>query len=70
MNLFTIVFTKKNAERFFGLLKESGVRRIVDVRLNKRFAACRFRQAGRSSIFSEADLRNRLCPHARTRSDT
>ena len=34
MKLFTIGFTKKNAQRFFGLLKASGARRIVDVRLN------------------------------------
>jgi uncharacterized protein (DUF488 family) len=34
MKLFTIGFTKKNAQRFFGLLKASRARRIVDVRLN------------------------------------
>lgn len=34
MNLFTIGFTKKPAERFFGLLRASGARRVVDVRLN------------------------------------
>ena len=34
MNLYTIGFTKKNARRFFELLRESGVKRIVDVRLN------------------------------------
>ncbi len=34
MKLFTIGFTKKNAERFFGLLSSSGVKRVVDVRLN------------------------------------
>lgn len=34
MNLYTIGFTKKSAERFFGLLRESGAKRIVDVRLN------------------------------------
>ena len=34
IQLFTIGFTKKNAERFFGLLHDSGVRRILDVRLN------------------------------------
>lgn len=33
MNLFTIGFTKKSAERFFALLSESGVKRVVDVRL-------------------------------------
>ena len=34
MKLFTIGFTKKSAEKFFTLLKTSGARRIVDVRLN------------------------------------
>lgn len=34
MKLFTIGFTKKSAEQFFGKLRESGARRIVDVRLN------------------------------------
>lgn len=30
----TIGFTKKTAEEFFGLVRDSGTRRIVDVRLN------------------------------------
>lgn len=34
MKLYTIGFTKKPAERFFGLLSGSGTRRLVDVRLN------------------------------------
>jgi len=34
MRLFTIGFTKKSAERFFETLRESGARRVVDVRLN------------------------------------
>lgn len=34
MKIFTIGFTKKSAARFFGLLKDSGARRVVDVRLN------------------------------------
>ena len=34
MKLFTIGFTKKPAERFFGLLRTSGAKRVVDVRLN------------------------------------
>ncbi|WP_225737663.1 DUF488 family protein [Dyella acidiphila] len=34
MNIFTIGFTKKTAETFFGKLKRSGAKRIVDVRLN------------------------------------
>ena len=34
MKLFTIGFTKKSAEKFFELLCNAGVKRIVDVRLN------------------------------------
>lgn len=34
MRVSTIGFTKKSARRFFSLLRESGVRRVVDVRLN------------------------------------
>ena len=34
MKLFTIGFTKTSAANFFGRLKQAGVRRVVDVRLN------------------------------------
>ncbi len=34
MRVSTIGFTKKSAQRFFELLRESGTARIVDVRLN------------------------------------
>jgi uncharacterized protein (DUF488 family) len=34
MKLFTIGFTKKTAQKFFGLLRGSGAKRVVDVRLN------------------------------------
>lgn len=34
MQIYTIGFTKKDAEKFFGLLKSSGARGVVDVRLN------------------------------------
>jgi uncharacterized protein (DUF488 family) len=34
MKIFTIGFTKKSAETFFTLVKNSGARRLVDVRLN------------------------------------
>lgn len=34
MKIFTIGFTEKKAERFFSLIKVSGAKRIVDVRLN------------------------------------
>ncbi len=34
MHIYTIGFTKKNAETFFGFLKQSQVRTLIDVRLN------------------------------------
>lgn len=34
MKIFTVGFTKKSAETFFTLVKNSGARRLVDVRLN------------------------------------
>lgn len=34
MNVFTIGFTKKSAHRFFELVRASGAKRVVDVRLN------------------------------------
>ena len=34
MRIYTIGFTKKSAERFFGLLRDSGAKRVVDVRLH------------------------------------
>ena len=34
IQLFTIGFTQKNAEQFFGLLRNAGIRRVLDIRLN------------------------------------
>lgn len=34
IKLYTIGFTKKNAEKFFGLLKSNEVNKIVDTRIN------------------------------------
>jgi len=34
MKLYTIGFTQKNAREFFGLLREHGVRRLIDIRVN------------------------------------
>ncbi len=34
MRVFTIGFTKKNAEQFFSRLRQKGLERVVDVRLN------------------------------------
>lgn len=34
MKIFTIGFTKRSAEEFFGALKLAGAKRLIDVRLN------------------------------------
>lgn len=34
MKVFTIGFTKKNAEQFFLRLKQAGLKRVIDTRLN------------------------------------
>ncbi len=34
MNLYTVGFTQKSAARFFSLLSDNGVQRVVDTRLN------------------------------------
>jgi uncharacterized protein (DUF488 family) len=36
MKIFTIGFTKKTAEQFFGLLDRPDIKRVVDIRLNNR----------------------------------
>jgi uncharacterized protein (DUF488 family) len=36
MTLYTIGFTQKGAERFFSLLADRGVKRLLDIRLNNR----------------------------------
>jgi uncharacterized protein (DUF488 family) len=34
MNLFTIGFTQKSAQKFFETLRDAGVKRVIDTRLN------------------------------------
>lgn len=34
MKLYTIGFTQKSAEQFFGLLEKNGIQRLVDIRIN------------------------------------
>jgi uncharacterized protein (DUF488 family) len=34
MEIYSIGFTKKTAEQFFGILKRVGIKRLLDVRLN------------------------------------
>lgn len=34
MEIYTIGFTQKSAAKFFGTLKDAGIRRLLDIRLN------------------------------------
>ena len=42
MNLFSIGFTQKSAEDFFGLLKDSNIDCLIDIRLNPNGQLSRF----------------------------
>lgn len=42
MKLYTIGFTRKSAAEFFGLLRDSGAKRLIDVRLNNASQLARF----------------------------
>jgi len=35
MNIYTIGFTSKNAESFFSKLKDSGAKKLIDIRINR-----------------------------------
>ncbi len=54
MKIFTIGFTKKSAEEFFTRLKEAGVRRVVDVRLNNTSQIAGFAKARDLEFFLRA----------------
>lgn len=51
MKIFTIGFTKKSAEEFFTKLRNSGARRIVDVRLNNVSQLAGFAKRGDLEFF-------------------
>jgi uncharacterized protein (DUF488 family) len=54
LKLFTIGFTKKKAQQFFELLCSSGVRRIVDVRLNNVSQLAGFAKRDDLAYFAKA----------------
>ncbi|MBU4556944.1 MAG: DUF488 domain-containing protein [Actinobacteria bacterium] len=45
MEIYTIGFTKKSAEQFFGLLRRHGIERLVDIRLNNSSQLAGFTKA-------------------------
>jgi len=54
MKIFTIGFTKKTAEVFFTSLSKSGVKRLVDVRLNNVSQLAAFTKKDDLRYFSKA----------------
>jgi uncharacterized protein (DUF488 family) len=51
MRIYTIGFTQKPAERFFGLLREHGVRRLLDIRLHPDGQLAGFAKRGDLAYF-------------------
>ncbi len=51
MKVITIGFTKKTAKQFFGLLRDSGAKRVVDVRLNNVSQLAGFAKRGDLAYF-------------------
>ena len=52
--MFTIGFTKKSAETFFGRLKQAQVKRLIDVRLNNVSQLAGFTKRDDLSFFANA----------------
>jgi uncharacterized protein (DUF488 family) len=51
MDIYTIGFTKKTAEQFFGALKKSGVRGLLDIRLKPSSQLAGFAKAADLEYF-------------------
>jgi uncharacterized protein (DUF488 family) len=54
MKLFTIGFTQKSAEDFFGRLSAAGVKRLIDVRLHNTSQLAGFAKQDDLSYFAKA----------------
>ena len=56
IRIATIGFTKKDAERFFSILREAGVKRVIDVRLNNEGQLAGFAKKRDLAYFSKTIL--------------
>lgn len=54
IKLYTIGFTEKSAEKFFGLLKEHGVKKIIDTRINNTSQLAGFAKGADLKFFAGA----------------
>jgi uncharacterized protein (DUF488 family) len=57
LEIFTIGFTKKTAGQFFEKLREAGVRRVIDVRLNNVSQLAAFSKKGDLDYFLKTILK-------------
>ena len=51
MEIYSIGFTKKSAAQFFGALRQAGIRRLLDVRLNNSSQLAGFTKRGDIEYF-------------------
>ena len=51
MEIYSIGFTQKSAEQFFGALKRAGIRRLMDIRLNNTSQLAAFAKASDLPFF-------------------
>ncbi len=56
MEIYTIGFTQSTAEHFFGRLRDAGVRRLLDIRLNNSSQLAGFAKARDLPFFLDALL--------------
>lgn len=56
ITLYTIGFTKKSAEIFFSILKNAGIKKIVDIRLNNTSQLAGFAKGTDLQYFAKAIL--------------
>ncbi|WP_305816373.1 DUF488 family protein [Photobacterium leiognathi] len=65
MKIFTIGFTKKNAETFFSFLQKENVKTLIDVRLNNASQLAGFAKKDDLRFFLKRDMWFRLCTCSR-----
>ena len=53
MKIYTMGFTGKTAEEFFGLLNSADAKYLVDIRLNNRSQLAGFTKKGNIEFFTE-----------------
>jgi uncharacterized protein (DUF488 family) len=61
MKIYTIGYTKKSAEEFFGLLERHGIERVVDVRLKNTSQLAGFTKRDDLAYFLQRVLRVEYC---------